>query len=141
MTDCLIVGAGSSKQKAFEYKDTFTISANLHFPNANCIFAQDDPVLDTILRKTTEGFTTQPVFTTPQKWQKYKAHPRCILFDHRGFTNSASLSSGLNAIVLAQFFGFNNLLLAGFDFEEKPELNYKIKFNSIKSNKIKYVFL
>ena len=141
MTDCLIVGAGSSKQKAFEYKNIFTISANLHFPDANCIFAQDDPILDAILRKTTEGFTTQPVFTTPQKWQKYKDHHRCILFDHRRFFNCGSLSSGLNAVVLAQFFGFNKLLLAGFDFDEKPELSYNIKFDSIKSEKIKYVFL
>ena len=40
------------------------ISAKLHYPNANIIFAQDDPILDKLLKKRTDGFLTQPVFTT-----------------------------------------------------------------------------
>ena len=72
MKECLIVGAGSSKAKAVEYTDIFSISANLHHPNANIIFAQDDPIMDCILREGIDGFRTQPVFTTPQKYKKYK---------------------------------------------------------------------
>ena len=141
MTDCLIVGAGSSKYKADRFDNVFTISANLHFPNANCIFAQDDPILDQILRKDTEGFTTQPVFTTPQKWKKYKDYSRCVHFDYRQFYNCSSLSSGLNAIVLAQFLNFKRVYLAGFDFHEKTGLDYDIKFDTIRGDKVRYEFL
>ena len=76
MTRCLIVGAGSSKPLAHKYTHLFSISANLHFPNANVIFAQDDPILDKILRTDVEGFNTQCVFTTPQKYQKYKDYKK-----------------------------------------------------------------
>lgn len=141
MTDCLIVGAGSSKDKAFSFDNVFTISANLHFPNANCVFAQDDPILDQILRKNTEGFTTQPVFTTPQKWKKYKDYSRCIHFDYRQFYNCSSLSSGLNAIVLAQFLNFKRVYLAGFDFHEKIGLDYDVMFDTIRGDKVRYEFL
>lgn len=141
MTDCLIVGAGSSKDKAHSFNDIYTISTNLHFPNANCIFAQDDPILDQILRKDIEGFTVQPVFTTPQKWKKYKDYSRCLPFDYRYFYNCSSLSSGLNAIVLAQFFNFKRVFLAGFDFDEKPKLNYATKFDTIKGTTVRYEFL
>jgi len=141
MTDCLIVGAGSSKDKAHSFDDIYTISSNLHFPYANCIFAQDDPILDQILRKNIEGFTTQPVFTTPQKWKKYKDYSRCLPFDYRHFYNCGSLSSGLNAIVLAQFFAFKRIFLAGFNFDEKPDLDYDVKFDTIRGDKVRYEFL
>jgi hypothetical protein len=139
MTSCLIVGAGSSKEKAKDYSNLFSISANLHFPDANIIFEQDDPILDKILRKDTEGFNIQPVFTTPQKYRKYSDHYRCISFDYRAFYNYKSLSSGLNAIVLAQFLNFKDIVLAGFNFDEK-HLNYTQDFDTIKGS-LNYKFL
>jgi len=139
MTECLIVGAGSSKPKAVAYSYLFSISANLHYPNANIIFAQDDPILDQILRKGVDGFRKQPVFTTPQKYKKYSDHNRCIEFDYRKFYNCGSLSSGLNAIVLAQFLGFYHIVLAGFNFNEK-DANYNEMFKNIKGNS-EYTFL
>lgn len=139
MTECLIVGAGSSKPKAVEYSYLFSISANLHYPNANIIFAQDDPILDQILRKGVDGFRTQPVFTTPQKYKKYSDHYRCIEFDYRKIYNCGSLSSGLNAVVLAQFLGFSHIVLAGFNFNEKDS-NYADMFQTIKG-KTTYTFL
>jgi len=139
MTSCLIVGAGSSKPLANKYPHLFSISANLHFPNANVIFAQDDPILDKILRTDVEGFNTQCVFTTPQKYQKYKDYKRCLPFNYRYFYNTSSLSSGLNAIVLAQFFGFKDIVLAGFDFGE-VKLDYQKQFDTIKGT-ASYKFL
>ena len=139
MTDCLIIGAGSSKNKADDYSHLFSISANLHYSNANIIFAQDDPILDQILRKGVDGFRTQPVFTTPQKYKKYSDHYRCLEFDYRKIYNCGSLSSGLNAVVLAQFFGFRHIVLAGFNFEEKIS-NYSEMFETIRG-KTTYTFL
>jgi len=140
MKECLIVGAGSSKAKAVEYPGIFSISANLHHPNANAIFAQDDPILDRILREEADGFRTQPVFTTPQKYKKYKDHFRCYEFNYRLFHNCSSLSSGLNAIVLAQFFNFERIILCGFNFDEK-EANYNELFKIIShESEIEYTF-
>jgi hypothetical protein len=139
MNECLIVGAGSSKTKAVTYSYLFSISANLHYPNANIIFAQDDPILDQILRKGVDGFLTQPVFTTPQKYKRYSDHYRCIEFDYRKFKNCGSLSSGLNAVVLAQFLGFSHIVLAGFNFDEK-DANYDEMFKIVKG-KSEYTFL
>ena len=139
MTSCLIVGAGTSKPLANEYPHLFSISANLHFPNANVIFAQDDPILDKIFKKGVDGFRSQAVFTTPQKYRKYADERRCLPFNYRHFYNTSSLSSGLNAIVLAQFFGFKDIVLAGFDFGEVKQ-DYKTLFDTVKGS-ASYKFL
>ena len=139
MSECCIVGAGSTKYNALPSRHNFYISTNLHYPNANIIFAQDDPILDMLLKRKTEGFLTQPVFTTPQKYRDYKDYERCLEFDYRQFYNCSSLSSGLNAIVLAQFLGFKHIFLAGFNFAETDK-NYLIPFETIKG-KYKYTFL
>ena len=137
MSECCIVGAGSTKYNALPNRHNFYISANLHFPNANIIFAQDDPILDNILKKKVDGFSTQPVFTTPQKYRDYKDYDRCYVFDYRQFYNTGSLSSGLNAIVLAQFLGFTHINLAGFNFGEK---DYSVGFDTIRGD-VEYTFL
>ena len=139
MFECCIVGAGSTKHKASHKKHNFYISANLHYPYANIVFAQDDPILDKILKKKLDGFSTQPVFTTPQKYRDYKDFTRCYVFDYRNFYNTGSLSSGLNAIVLAQFLGFTHIYLAGFNFNEKKK-DYSVDFDTIKGD-VKYIFL
>ena len=139
MSECCIIGAGSTKYNALPNRHNFYISANLHYPNANIIFAQDDPILDKLLKKRTDGFLIQPVFTTPQKYRDYKDFNRCFVFDYRNFYNTNSLSSGLNAIVLAQFLGFTHICLAGFDFKEKKK-DYSVDFDTIKGD-VKYTFL
>ena len=131
------MGAGSTKYNALPNRHNFYISANLHYPNANIIFAQDDPILDDILKKKVDGFSTQPVFTTPQKYRDYKDYDRCYVFDYRQFYNTGSLSSGLNAIVLAQFLGFSHINLAGFNFDEK---DYSVGFDTIRGD-VEYTFL
>ena len=137
MSSCCIIGAGSTKYNALPKRHNFYISANLHYPNANIIFAQDDPILDDILKKKVDGFSTQPVFTTPQKYRDYKDYDRCYVFDYRQFYNTSSLSSGLNAIVLAQFLGFTHINLAGFNFDEK---DYSVGFDTIRGD-VEYTFL
>jgi len=47
------------------------------------------------------------------------------------------LSSGLNAIVLAQFLGFTHINLAGFNFDEK---DYSVGFDTIRGD-VEYTFL
>ena len=137
MSECCIVGAGSTKYNALPNRHNFYISANLHYPNSNIVFAQDDPILDDLLKKKVDGFSTQPVFTTPQKYRDYKDYNRCYEFDYRIFYNTGSLSSGLNAIVLAQFLGFTQIYLAGFNFDEK---DYSVDFDTIRGD-LKYTFL
>ena len=83
------------------------------------------------------GFSIQPVFTTPQKYRDYSDFSRCYVFDYRKFYNTSSLSSGLNAIVLAQFLGFTLINLAGFNFDEK---DYSVGFDTIRGD-VKYTFL
>lgn len=139
MSECCIIGAGSSKYNALPNRHNFYISANLHYPDANIIFAQDNPILDKILKKRIDGFCNQPVFTTPQKYRDYKDFNRCYMFDYRHFYNTGSLSSGLNAVVLAQFLGFTHIYLAGFDFTEKKK-DYSVDFETIKGD-VKYTFL
>ena len=137
MSECCIIGAGSTKYNALPNRHNFYISANLHYPNANIIFAQDDSILDDILKKRVDGFSIQPVFTTPQKYRDYSDFSRFYVFDYRKFYNTSSLSSGLNAIVLAQFLGFTLINLAGFNFDEK---DYSVGFDTIRGD-VKYTFL
>ena len=137
MSECCIIGAGSTKYNALPNRHNFYISANLHYPNANIIFAQDDSILDDILKKRVDGFSIQPVFTTTQKYRDYSDFSRCYVFDYRKFYNTSSLSSGLNAIVLAQFLGFTLINLAGFNFDEK---DYSVGFDTIRGD-VKYTFL
>ena len=143
MSECCIVGAGSTKHNALPNRHNFYISANLHYPNSNIVFAQDDPILDDLLKKKVDGFSTQPVFTTPQKYRDYRDFDRCYVFDYRKFYNRESLSSGLNAVVLAQFLGFTHIYLAGFNFNELRNKNmkdYSVDFDTIKGD-VKYTFL
>ena len=139
MSNCLIVGAGTTKANAHKCTPMFTIGTNLHYANCNIIFAQDDPIINRLLSGTEWGFEHQPIFTTPQKYRIYKDYNRCLEFNYRQFYNCSSLSSGLNAIVLAQFFGFKHIFLAGFNFAENDK-NYSFTFDNIKG-KYKYTFL
>jgi hypothetical protein len=136
---CNVVGGGSSKTLATP--NYFTIGTNFHCKFANLIFAVDDPVLDQLLRKKIEGFTEQVVFTTPKVYPQYKDYHRCYEFDSKKWVKSHSLSSGLNAIVLAHALGFNNINLFGFDKIVDDHRENKLKFNMIKDSNKEYNFL
>jgi len=136
---CNIVGGGESKVLA--KPDYFTIGTNFHCSWSNIIVAIDEPILDKLLRKNTDGFTHQLIFTTPKVYPCYKDYPRCYEFDSKKWVKSHSLSSGLNAIVLAQVLGFNTITLYGFDKILNDHRENKIKFETIKDKTREYIFI
>src|SRR6056300_203707 len=136
---CNIVGGGESK--VLTKPDAFTIGTNFHCEWANIIFAVDEPVLDKLLRKSIDGFTHQLVFTTPKTYPRFRDHPRCYEFDSKKWIKSHSLSSGLNAVVLAQVLGFNTITLYGFDKILNDHRENKIKFETIKDKNREYIFI
>jgi hypothetical protein len=136
---CNIVGGGDSKSLA--QPDAFTIGTNFHCEWANIIFAVDEPVLDKLLRKNIDGFTHQLVFTTPKTYPRFRDHPRCHEFDSKKWVKSHSLSSGLNAIVLAHSLGFSTINLYGFSKIISNHRENKIKFEDIRDKHKEYVFI
>jgi len=136
---CNIVGGGDSKVLA--KPDYFTIGTNFHCEWANIIVAIDEPVLEQLLRKNIDGFTHQLIFTTPKVYSRFKDHPRCYEFDSKKWAKSHSLSSGLNAIVLAQVLGFKTINLCGFNKILKDHRENKLKFEMIKDKNREYIFI
>lgn len=136
--ECNIVGGGPSK--SLVKPDRFTISTNFHCSWANIIVAIDEPILDKLLRKNVDGFTHQLVFTSPKVYPRYKDYPRCYEFIANKWVKSHSLSSGLNAIVLAHALGFTKIHIYGFEKVLEDHRENKLKFNMIRDNNREYVF-
>jgi hypothetical protein len=135
MSSCLIVGAGSSK-KLLENKEIpiFTISANLHYPKANIFVAMDDPMIENLVNKY-----KQPVFVTPRhKERRYRDNPKVFSID-TSIYGTGSFSSGHRAIAVATLFGFSNIYLSGFDFDEKGGDKYIREFTLIRQPTSKYI--
>ena len=124
---CNIVGGGVSKRLAEPNK--FTIGTNFHCVWANLIFAVDEPIIRELLSKT-----DKLIFTTPKVASKYRRTGRVFEFDSKRHYNTNSLSSGLNAICLANQMGFDTLYL--FVFENRLE-----HLGHIQDTEKKYVFI
>jgi len=137
--ECNIVGGGPSK--SLVKPDRFTISTNFHCSWANIIFAVDEPIVESLLRKNVDGFTHQLIFTNPKVYPRYKDYYRCYEFDYKNWVKSHSLSSGLNAIVLSHTLGFNTINLYGFDKIISNHRENKIKFETIKDKHKEYIFI
>ena len=127
-----IVGGGDSK--ALVTPGNFTIGTNFHCEWANIIFAVDDYMVKDLLK---ENYL---VFTTPKTYVQFRHDSRYFLFNSKQFYNTHSLSSGLNAICLANLLGFSTINLFGFDkIQTKFKENYD-KFLMIKETEKEYVF-
>lgn len=129
---CFILGAGPSKKLLDDYRPPmFSISPNMHYPNADLIFAMDDPIIKLLLKKP-EGFENQLIFTTPQKYKQYHEIPRITKFAHlEHFDEKRSFSSGSNAIGLATLMRFDEIYLLGMDWTD-PALAFKLDESYIK---------
>ena len=124
---CNIVGGGVSKRLAEPNK--FTIGTNFHCVWANLIFDVDEPIIRELLSKT-----DKLIFTTPKVASKYRRTGRVFEFDSKRHYNTNSLSSGLNAICLANQMGFDTLYLFGFE-------NRLEQLGQIQDTEKKYVFI
>ena len=123
---CNVVGGGISK--TFVEPDKFTIGTNFHCMWANLIFAVDEPMLRELLSKT-----NKLIFTTPKVAPKYRRTGRVFEFDSKRHYNTNSLSSGLNAVCLANQMGFDTLY--SFGFENRLE-----QLEQIQDIEKKYIF-
>lgn len=116
---CFILGAGPSKKLLGNYRpQMFSISPNMHYPNADLIFAMDDPIIEALLKKP-KGFDNQLIFTTEQQYKRFKDFSRIVKFSHlQHFDEKRSFSSGGNAIGLATLMRFDEIYLLGMDWTD-----------------------
>ena len=118
--NAIIFGSGPSRTLIYKVPtDIFTVSCNLSYPNANLIFARDEPILEKLLKEKTSGFEDQLVFTTFREYEKYSDTGRVILLDEdKLFSYNQGLSTGTLAIATMLNFGFKKIYLCGFTFEK-----------------------
>ena len=117
--DAIIFGRGPTRSLIDQVPiELFTVSCNLRYPNANIIFARDEPILEKILKEETKGFENQFVFTTLREYEKFDSSTRIMLVDEdRLWPNNQGLSTGILAIATILNFGFKKIYLCGFTFE------------------------
>lgn len=119
MTNAIIFGSGKSK---FDYPQDlkinwmFKISCNMAYPNADLIFAIDDPIIEKLLSKDIEGFRTQSIYTTVSNYERFDYDKRVLLIDDRRYFTGQGLGTGIIAIGTALKLGFDNIFLSGFEF-------------------------
>ncbi|MBT7896989.1 MAG: hypothetical protein HN564_08305 [Flavobacteriales bacterium] len=118
--NAIIFGSGPSRTLIDKVPaHIFTVSCNLSYPNANLIFARDEPILEKVLKEKTPGFEDQLVFTTFREYEKYSDTSRVILLDEdKLFSYNQGLSTGTLAIATMLNFGFKKIYLCGFTFEK-----------------------
>ena len=116
----IIFGGGPTKALIDTVpKDIFTVSCNMYFPNANIIFAQDEPIIDKIVKEHTKGFNTQIIFTPLRAYERYADSGRLLLIDEdKLFPRTQGLSTGILAIGTLLKLGFTKLYLCGFSFDK-----------------------
>ena len=80
--EAIIFGSGPTRNLIKEVPDNiFTVSCNLSFPNSRLIFAQDEPIIDKIVKEHIEGFNTQIIFTPLRAYERYADSGRLLLID------------------------------------------------------------
>ena len=116
--EAIIFGSGPTRNLIKEVPDNiFTVSCNLSFPNSHLIFAQDEPIIDKIVKEHTKGFNTQIIFTPLRAYERYADSGRLLLIDEDKLWSSAQgLSTGILAIGTILKFGFDKIYLCGFEF-------------------------
>ena len=118
--NAIIFGSGPSRTLIDKVPThIFTVSCNLSYPNANLIFAKDEPILEKVLKEKTPGFEDQLVFTTPREYEKYSYSGRLMLVDEDNlWPRSQGLSTGILAIGIILRLGFRKIYLCGFSFDK-----------------------
>ena len=115
--EAIIFGSGPSRALIDKVPDhIFTVSCNLSYPNANLIFAQDEPILEKLERKDVKGLTTQVIFAPFRMYERYGGKRVMLIDEDKLWPNSQGLSTGILAIGTILKFGFDSIYLCGFEF-------------------------
>tara|TARA_Y100000592_G_scaffold41655_1_gene66043 strand:+ start:14414 stop:14902 length:489 start_codon:yes stop_codon:yes gene_type:complete len=98
----------------------FTVSCNLSYLNANVYFAQDDQIINQLIRKKVKA-----LFLTYKMYEKYSDNPNADFFlldEDKLWNRPQGFSTGLLAICTMNNWGFDRIYLSGFSFD-KPNSN------------------
>ncbi|SVA15458.1 uncharacterized protein METZ01_LOCUS68312 [marine metagenome] len=112
----LLFGRGPSRDDLKKVPNIYTISCNENYPNANLIFAIDDPIIDKLLANKFKGLEHQTIFTNYRLFERYNYSKRIMLIDEDRLFGGQGLSTGIIAIGAALKWDFNKIFLSGFEF-------------------------
>ena len=116
----IIFGSGPSRALIDKVPaHIFTVSCNLSYPNANLIFAQDEPILEKLNARDVKGLTTQAIFAPFRMYEKFGGKRVMLLDEDKLWPNSQGLSTGVLAIGTMVKLGFNKIYLCGFEFTKE----------------------
>ena len=117
--EAIIFGSGPSRVLIDKVPPhIFTVSCNLSYPNANLIFAQDEPILEKLEKKDVKGLTTQVIFTPFRLYEKYGGKRIMLIDEDKLWPRSQGLSTGILAIGIILRLGFRKIYLCGFSFDK-----------------------
>ena len=129
--DAIIFGAGPERELVKGVPSSlFSVSCNLAYMNANVYFAQDDQMINELIRKK-----VKELFLTYRMYEKYSDNPNAgffLLDEDKLWNRPQGLSTGLLAICTMNNWGFNKIYLSGFSFD-KPNSSI-IKLGSVMSS-------
>ncbi len=129
--DAIIFGSGPERDLVQGVPQSlFSVSCNLAYTNANVYFAQDDPIINELIRKKVKA-----LFLTYKMYEKYSDNPNAgffLLDEDKLWNRPQGLSTGLLAICTMNNWGFNKIYLSGFSFD-KPNSNIS-KLGSVMSS-------
>ena len=129
--DDIIFGAGPERELVKGVPSSlFSVSCNLAYMNANVYFAQDDQMINQLIRKKVKA-----LFLTYRMYEKYSDNPNAgffLLDEDKLWNRPQGLSTGLLAICTMNNWGFNKIYLSGFSFD-KPNSSI-IKLGSVMSS-------
>ena len=129
--DAIIFGAGPERELVKGVPSSlFSVSCNLAYMNANVYFAQDDQMINELIRKKVKA-----LFLTYRMYEKYSDNPNAgffLLDEDKLWNRPQGLSTGLLAICTMNNWGFNKIYLSGFSFD-KPNSSI-IKLGSVMSS-------
>ena len=129
--DAIIFGAGPERELVKGVPSSlFSVSCNLAYMNANVYFAQDDQMINELIRKKVKA-----LFLTYRMYEKYSDNPNAgffLLDDDKLWNRPQGLSTGLLAICTMNNWRFDKIYLSGFSFD-KPNSSI-IKLGSVMSS-------
>ena len=129
--DAIIFGAGPERELVKGVPSSlFSVSCNLAYMNANVYFAQDDQMINELIRKKVKA-----LFLTYRMYEKYSDNPNAgffLLDEDKLWNRPQGLSTGLLAICTMNNWRFDKIYLSGVSFD-KPNSSI-IKLGSVMSS-------
>ena len=129
--EAIIFGAGPERDLVKGVPSSlFSVSCNLAYMNANVYFAQDEQMINQLIRKKVKA-----LFLTFRMYEKYSDNPNAgffLLDEDKLWNKPQGLSTGLLAICTMNNWRFDKIYLSGFSFD-KPNSSI-IKLGSVMSS-------